>query len=269
MREWAPQLAYVSGERIGGGLAADGMGELSKLLLGAHPAKALRLARDTGVLVAPPARARAGDRLRAERQPPATCRSTSTCSRSSRRRRTPARRWRCGSRRCCTISASRRRSGSGADHAEPAARRSRRACLRRLRYPAEAAQHVTRIVREHTFEELAEPQPVDARRFLARHGDRLALDLLAHKARRPPRQGPLRRPSMPPWPRFRELVEQELASPHRLADLAVDGNDLIAIGFRRGPGARRTLERSPGRGGRGSDAATTASGCSPARGSCA
>ena len=51
MREWAPRIDHVSGERIGGGLAADGMGELSKLLLGAHPAKALRLARDTGVLV--------------------------------------------------------------------------------------------------------------------------------------------------------------------------------------------------------------------------
>ena len=51
MREWAPRIEHVSGERIGGGLAADGMGELSKLLLGPHPAKALRLARDTGVLV--------------------------------------------------------------------------------------------------------------------------------------------------------------------------------------------------------------------------
>ena len=51
MHEWAPRIDHVSGERIGGGLAADGMGELSKLLLGAHPAKALRLARDTGVLV--------------------------------------------------------------------------------------------------------------------------------------------------------------------------------------------------------------------------
>ena len=36
-----PAFALVSGERIGGGLAADGMGELSKLLLGAQPAKAL------------------------------------------------------------------------------------------------------------------------------------------------------------------------------------------------------------------------------------
>src|SRR5918994_5015559 len=51
MREWAPQLEHVSAERIGGGLAADGLGELSKLLLGAHPAKALRLARDEGVLL--------------------------------------------------------------------------------------------------------------------------------------------------------------------------------------------------------------------------
>ena len=50
MHDWAPQIRYVSGERIGGGLAADGMGELSKLLLGGHPAKALRLARDAGVL---------------------------------------------------------------------------------------------------------------------------------------------------------------------------------------------------------------------------
>ncbi|HXH97832.1 MAG TPA: HD domain-containing protein, partial [Gaiellaceae bacterium] len=51
MREEAPSVKLVSGERIGGGLAADGMGELSKLLLGGEPARALRLARDTGVLV--------------------------------------------------------------------------------------------------------------------------------------------------------------------------------------------------------------------------
>src|SRR5213079_3317233 len=51
MREEAPAVKLVSGERVGGGLAADGMGELSKLLLGSEPARALRLARDTGVLV--------------------------------------------------------------------------------------------------------------------------------------------------------------------------------------------------------------------------
>src|SRR5205807_5776946 len=36
MRAEAPAVKLVSGERIGGGLAADGMGELSKLLLGAE-----------------------------------------------------------------------------------------------------------------------------------------------------------------------------------------------------------------------------------------
>ena len=52
MREEAASVRLVSGERIGGGIAADGLGELSKLLLGSRPATALRLARDTGVLVA-------------------------------------------------------------------------------------------------------------------------------------------------------------------------------------------------------------------------
>ena len=50
MTEEAPAVRLVSGERIGGGLTADGMGELSKLLLGAHPHDALVVARDTGVL---------------------------------------------------------------------------------------------------------------------------------------------------------------------------------------------------------------------------
>ena len=115
MREWAPQLDHVSGERIGGGLAADGLGELSKLLLGAHPAKALRLARDTGVLLHVLPEFEPVDRLRAAEQPPVPDRSTSTCSPSSRRPPAPACRWRCASRRSCTTSASPRRSGEGGD----------------------------------------------------------------------------------------------------------------------------------------------------------
>src|SRR4051812_13695830 len=52
MQDEAASVRLVSAERIGGGLDADGMGELSKLLLGPRAPKALRLARDTGVLVA-------------------------------------------------------------------------------------------------------------------------------------------------------------------------------------------------------------------------
>src|SRR5438874_5035205 len=51
MREEAGAVRLVSGERIGGGLAADGMGELSELLLRSHPPKALRTARDTCLLL--------------------------------------------------------------------------------------------------------------------------------------------------------------------------------------------------------------------------
>src|SRR6266511_2456436 len=52
MAQDALGIRLVSAERIGGGLHADGRGELSKLLLGGKPANALRIARDTGALVA-------------------------------------------------------------------------------------------------------------------------------------------------------------------------------------------------------------------------
>jgi tRNA nucleotidyltransferase (CCA-adding enzyme) len=38
------------------------------------------------------------------------------------------------------------------------------------------------------------------------------------------------------------LLEQERGQPHRLADLAVDGSDLIELGFAEGPVLGRTLE---------------------------
>ncbi len=128
---------------------------------------------------------------------------------------------------------------TGADHSalggEIAAR-----VLRRLRYPTRLRRHVTRLVREHAFAELDEPQPVDARRFLAEHGDELALDLLAHKAAdlaaKERTAG-----EHAAHARFRELVEEARASPHSLADLAVSGDDLIAAGLREGPDLGRVL----------------------------
>jgi len=41
---------------------------------------------------------------------------------------------------------------------------------------------------------------------------------------------------------FRRVVARERRNPHRLADLAVDGNDLIAIGVPAGPRLGRVLE---------------------------
>ena len=71
MHEAAPGLAHVSAERIGGGIKADAQGELSKLLLGRKPARALLLARDTGVLarVIPEFAPAIGFSLGSDRQP--------------------------------------------------------------------------------------------------------------------------------------------------------------------------------------------------------
>ena len=41
---------------------------------------------------------------------------------------------------------------------------------------------------------------------------------------------------------FRRVVESELTSPHRLSDLAVDGTDLIELGYRPGPELGRALD---------------------------
>ena len=88
--------------------------------------------------------------------------------------------------------------------------------------------------------------PLRARRFLRRNGDELAFDLIDHKhadllgkrgtGGEPPPLGEIDALS-----RFREVVEQERSSPHRLGDLAVDGNDLIELGFRPGPALGHTL----------------------------
>jgi hypothetical protein len=40
---------------------------------------------------------------------------------------------------------------------------------------------------------------------------------------------------------FRAVVRQELVSPYRLADLAIDGNDLIGLGYVPGPAIGRVL----------------------------
>ena len=239
MREWAPRVEHVSGERIGGGLAADGMGELSKVLLGAHPAKALRLARDTGVLVRmlPEFAPAIGYDQRSDRQHLTLDEHIFAVVQAAADSGAPLE---------VRLAALLHDLGKpmaeldGGDHAALGARAAGGA-LRRLRYPTRLREYVVRLVREHPFALQGEPTPVDARRFLARHGERRARDLLLHRA------ADLAGKTVPAseserLERFRTLVEQERAQPHRLADLEVDGNDLIAAGFREGPALGRVLQ---------------------------
>ena len=77
---------------------------------------------------------------------------------------------------------------------------------------------------------------------------RLARDRPRARARRPQARRPRtrstsRRGSSSTWRPSLGAVEEERHSPHRLADLAVDGNDLIEIGYREGPALGGELAR--------------------------
>jgi tRNA nucleotidyltransferase (CCA-adding enzyme) len=259
MREWAPQIEHVSGERIGGGLAADGMGELSKLLLGAHPAKALRLARDTGVLphllpelepaIGFDQRSRYHDlpldehvfrvvQAAADAEAPLAVRLAALLHDAGK----PASAWAGRDGRLHFYAnpklGKRSHEEIGADLASHA--------LARLRYPSRLRARVRRLVREHMFDVPPATAPAKARRFLHRHGDELAFELLAHKRAdllgKRESTDAATRAEVEAVDRFRQRLERELRRPHRLDQLAVDGTDLIEAGWKPGPPLGAALE---------------------------
>ncbi|HXY16829.1 MAG TPA: HD domain-containing protein [Gaiellaceae bacterium] len=252
MHEEATSVRLVSGERIGGGLAADGMGELSKLLLGREPARALRLARDTGVLVQllPEFERSIGFEqesryhdLTVDEHTFAVVQAAADAGFSLAVRLAalfhdlgkPHAAWRGADGRLHYYArpglAQRSHEQVGAELAGQA--------LHRLRYPNALRQRVVRIVRYHMFK-VGRADEVRARRFLAKHGDELAFELVDHKRAdylgkrgsggEPPPLEDIERLDL-----FRAALERERTSPHRLADLAIDGHDLLELGFRPGP----------------------------------
>jgi len=252
MREEAPGVRLVSGERIGGGLASDGLGELSRLLLGAQPAKALRLARDTGVLVEllPEYEGAIGfdqqSRYHAltvdEHHFEAVQRAADANAPLAVRLALlfhdlgkPHVAWRGGDGRLHYY------AHDGRPGHEEVGTELAAAALRRLRYPSRLQERVRRIVGAHTFMPPERDDPARARKFLAKHGEELARDLLAHKEFDLRGKGRPVEDDLDRLERFRAGVERELSSPHRLADLAVDGSDLIDAGLRPGPELGRTL----------------------------
>jgi tRNA nucleotidyltransferase/poly(A) polymerase len=238
MREEATSVQLVSGERIGGGLAADGMGELSKLLLGREPAKALRLARDTGVLVAllPEYGPAIGFDPRSDDHTLMLDEHVFAVVQAASDLGTPLR------VRLATLFHDLGKPTGAEDHAAAGAEIAD-AAMQRLRYPNDLRLRVVRIVRFHQFR-LESGDAREARRLLAEHGEGLVLDLLDHW------EADLRgrdyntktRAKLEQVARFRVVVDHERASPHRLSDLAVDGTDLIELGYRPGPALGRTLD---------------------------
>jgi tRNA nucleotidyltransferase/poly(A) polymerase len=227
MRDESGNVRLVSGERLGD--------ELSKLLLGPRPAEALRLARDTRVLTElVPALAEAvGFEQDSKRQHLTLDEHTFEVVQAAADAGAPL------AVRLAALLHDAGKPGANGDHAERGARLADDA-LERLRYATRLRTYVVRLVREHAF-------PLDhvderfARRFLRTHGDQLAFDLVAHK------QADLNGKQVPQAEhdaamRLQQLLEQQRAQPHRLEDLAVDGADLLALGYHQGPELGRTLD---------------------------
>ena len=258
MRNEAASVRLVSGERIGGGLHADGLGELSKLLLGREPARALRLARDTGVLVEllPEfERAIGFDQesryhdLTVDEHTFAVVQAAADAGMSLTVRLAalfhdlgkPWVAWRGVDGRLHYYAkpghAQRSHEQVGAELATQA--------LNRLRYPNALRSRVARIVRHHMFH-VGNGDAQRARRFLAKYGDELAFELVDHKeadylGKRTGEEAPIA--DLEKLDRFRQMLRQEQSSPHRLSDLAIDGDDLIELGFTPGPELGHVLQR--------------------------
>jgi tRNA nucleotidyltransferase (CCA-adding enzyme) len=257
MRGEAASVKLVSGERIGGGLAADGMGELSKLLLGSFPGRALRLARDTGVLVEllPEFEQAIGfdqesryHSLSVDEHTFSVVQAAADAKRSLsvllaalfHDLGKPHVAWRGADRRLHYYA---KPGFSEKSHEQVGAELARDALLR-LRYPNALRARVVRIVRHHMFQ-VGKGEPVRARRFLAKYGDELAFDLVDHKEAdflgKPGPGGGRLYEDIAKLERFRQTLERERRRPHRLADLAAGGDDLIALGFAPGPELGRVL----------------------------
>jgi len=257
MRDEAASVKLVSGERIGGGLAADGMGEFSKLLLGSQPAKALRLARDTGVLVQllPEFEKAIGfeqesryHSLTVDEHTFAVVQAAADAKRALpvllatvfHDLGKPYVAWRGTDDRLHYYA---KHGYADRSHEQVSCELARTALLR-LRYPNALRDRVIRIVRYHMFQ-VGKGDAVRARRFLAKHGDELAFQLVDHKeADYRGKTGPVALPpvdDLEKLARFRKVLERERRQPHRLADLAIGGDDLIEVGFRPGPDLGRVL----------------------------
>jgi tRNA nucleotidyltransferase/poly(A) polymerase len=204
------------------------MGELSKLLLGREPARALRLARDTGVLTAllPEFEQAIGFDQDSERQHLPLDEHIFAVVQAAADANAPL------AVRLGALFHDLGKPGANGKHADRGAKLAG-AIMQRLRYPTSLRTHVTRLVRAHAFP-LDDVDELFARRMLRAHGDELAFDLVAHKEA-DLRGKQVQQSELEAVSRLHALLEQERAQPHRLADLAVDGSDLIALGYGEGP----------------------------------
>ena len=198
---------------------------------GCEPARALVLARDTGVLTRVIPEFASGDRLLARLRPAAAAARRAPVRRRPERRRQRLEPRGAARRRSSTISASPTRATATTTRGSEL-RSPTRSWSGSATRPA-CATTSSGSSPHHGFKLEHSPDARDARRFLAEHGDELANDLIDHKAGRPCREERSRPPSSSASRSCDGWCEQERSQPHHLSDLAVTGDDLRAIGFAR------------------------------------
>jgi len=242
MQSWARRVHTLSGERI--------RGEISKLLLGKDPADALRLARDTGVLaelspeLAPMLGFDQESRYHALSLDGHTFdvvqwAADHGCSLAVRMAGLfhdagkPESAWRGDDGRLHYYE---NPAQGKADHAEIGAAKASEA-LTRWRYPTDFRLRVIELVKRHMWRDFDRPTRARARRFLHRHGELVddLVDLkradLASKGEGSESTG---EDDLERVAAFARLLQDEVGSPHRISDLAINGDDLLALGIPEG-----------------------------------
>ena len=231
MREFAPAVAGLSAERV--------REQLDRTLEGARADDGLRLARDVGALAAavPELEPIVGVEQRSRTQLYTLDEHMlhtlgQVCDRGGGRLVRLAALWH---------DVGKPFAEGVRGHAEESARRAERG-LRRLTYDNETIRAVCHLVREHSFGEDREPSALGARRFLCRVGRSAAEDLLllrrsdrAARGVEVPAEDEARRGE------FERLVREQWGAPVTLGELAIDGGDLLELGYREGPALGRAL----------------------------
>jgi putative nucleotidyltransferase with HDIG domain len=128
-------------------------------------------------------------------------------------------------------------------HAPVGAELARRVLLR-LHHPSRESDRIARLIAEHMFQYQSAWSDAAVRRFIRRVGRDLVLDQL--RLRQADNVGSGLEPDAGNLSELRGRVEHELDAQHPLglADLAIDGNDLLTeLGGRPGPWVGGVLER--------------------------
>ena len=256
MREHADAITEVSGERIGGGIEGA-QGELTRMLKGDGVLNALITARDTGIL----------GRILPELEPTFDFDQQSNYHSmdvdehifravdAGRRLGAsdevlmalllhdsgkPESAWMGEDNRLHYYS----NPKLGKDSHEEISVRKAMTALDRLKYPNAFKDKVVRLIDGHMFSTHKQPTPAKARRFLSKHGD-LTFDLLNHKradimAKRDSFD-PEIEAELAQIDRLEAMIREQQNQPVTLGDLAINGQDLIAAGYKPGPIFRELL----------------------------